>query len=151
MNVKIVEAKIEDADDIADLYPHWGFELARERLINSLISNREKRYVARIKGKAIAHLLVRYGTGNKAHLAKLHSLIVAPEHRNKGIATQLVRHALKNMPANIEIVLAEVHKDNKPSMKVFRKLGFKRYGYLKKALKEENGYKNIVLLKKEIK
>lgn len=150
-SLEITEARVEDADSIADLYPHWGLERAMKRIINSLLSNNEKRYVARVNSKVVAHLLVRYGTGSKSHVASLYSLIVAPAFRNRGIATQLLRHALENMPKRIRIVLAQVRDDNKASMKVFKKLGFVRYGYLKDGLKENNIYKNTVLLKKEIK
>ncbi|MCX8190127.1 MAG: GNAT family N-acetyltransferase [Candidatus Diapherotrites archaeon] len=147
--IKISEARIEDSTGIAKLYPHWGLELSRKRVINSFLSKNEKRYVAKLGDKVIAHLLVKYGIGPHKHIASLHSLIVAKKHRGKGIAQHILKHALKNIRKGTEIVTAQVNDDNAVSLKVFEKLGFVQYGLLEKGTKEGSKYKNLVLLKKE--
>ena len=151
LRVKIREAALNDADDIAELYPRWGFELTRERIMRSLMSTRERRYVAELDGKVVAHVFVKRGTGYHKHLAHLYSLIVHPDYRNKGIATKLLKYVLAHLPEDIEIALAQVQHDNKASLSVFKKLGFERYGYLKNAWKDGTEYKHNVLLKKELK
>jgi ribosomal protein S18 acetylase RimI-like enzyme len=151
LRVKIREVALNDADDLAELYPKWGFELTRERIMRSLMSTRERRYVAEVKGKVVAHVFVKRGTGNHKHLAYLYSLIVHPDCRNKGIATKLLKYVLAHLPQDIEIALAQVQHDNKASLSVFKKLGFERYGCLKNAWKDGTEYKHNVLLKKELK
>lgn len=148
--VKIREARIEDSAGIAKLYPHWGYELARSRVIKSFLSKNETRYVARLDGKVVAHLFVKYGTGRNKHIATLQSLIVAKKYRGKGIAQQILKHAIENIRERTEIITTRADQGNAASLRVFEKLGFVQYGLLEKGAKEGRGYKNLVLLKKEI-
>lgn len=148
--IRIREARIEDSTGIARLYPHWGYELARSRVIKSFLSKNETRYVARLNDKVVAHLFVKYGSGRNQHVASLQSLIVAKKYRGKGIAQQIAKHAIENMREGIEIITTRADQDNVASLRVFEKLGFVQYGLLEKGAKEGHNYKNLVLLKKEI-
>ena len=76
--------------------------------------------------------------------------MVHPDYRRKGIATELIKYAIKNMPKHIEIVNAQVQHDNKASLALFSKLGFEVYGRLKDGWKKEGVYKDLILLMKRI-
>ncbi len=150
LKIKIRKVKNEDASALAALFPHWDAEITKKRVERAPKSKREARYVAEIEDKVVAHLLVRFGAGWQSHIATFYSLVVHPDYRRKGIATELIKYAIKNMPKHIEIVNAQVQHDNKASLALFSKLGFEVYGRLKDGWKKEGVYKDLILLMKRI-
>ncbi len=146
MILRDIEAR--DASALVELYPHWGNQLARRRIERTMLFRGERRIVAEISGKTIAHVKIDYGSGVHSHIARIYSLIVAKEHRGKGIARALLEKAINEMPAGIEIVTLETQADNAPARSLFEKLGFEEYGFLENAWKKGNEYKDNVLYKK---
>ena len=56
------------------------------------------------------------------------NLYVLKRYRNKSVGKKLVTHALKWLKKkNVGHVTLEIHLDNKPTLKLYRKLGFKDY------------------------
>lgn len=98
----------------------------------------------------MGHICVKLGKMHHHHIARFYSLIVHPEHREKGIATLLLDEAIELLLDRIEMLLLQVQHDNKPAQKLFQKLGFKKYGYLPNAFKRNGEYKDNVLMYKQL-
>jgi predicted GNAT family acetyltransferase len=49
------------------------------------------------------------------------------DHRNKGYATSLVSHSVKSILKKTSIAIIYVLNDNKPAIRVYKKVGFKPY------------------------
>ncbi len=143
-------AQLKDASALTDFYPHWGLERCRKRIKKSNSSSSQLRLVAVLDGKVVGHILAKSGHMHHAHVATLYSLIVKPSKRGKGIATKLVKKAVEMLPAETELLLLQTQHDNTTAQGFFKKLGFKEYGYLPKAFKRNNKYKDNILLYKSI-
>jgi len=64
----------------------------------------------------------RFKLAKKGHIV---SIAVLPEHRRKGIATELVRSAMKGLvEKKAEECFLEVRISNRPAQELYRKLGF---------------------------
>ncbi len=148
--IEIREIKKNDAIGLSKLFPHWKGNLAEKKTKKTLKSKREKRFFAVSNNQLIGHIKSVLGTGRHKHLAELFSLIVAPEKRGKGIGRKLIERALKEMPAQIKIVVFQVQADNKPAIELYRKIGFEQYGFLEKGSMVDGKLVDNILMKKEI-
>ncbi|MEM4662878.1 MAG: GNAT family N-acetyltransferase [Candidatus Diapherotrites archaeon] len=150
-NLEISKAKIEDVDGISKLFPHWGYELTKKRVIRSFFSENEIRFVAKIDNEIVGHILVRYNYIGDMKVAKLQSLIVASQHRNKGIGTEVVKYALSNLKHNTKKVISQVSEKNAASLRIFKKLGFKVFCGATNQFKEKSCDEKFVTVVKDIK
>jgi len=108
-------------------YPEWFF---RDHLVNW----GEAFLVAEVDGEVVGYVMCRVELGlgvivkglvRRGHVI---SLAVLPEHRRKGIATALMKEALKVLrdKYGCKEVYLEVRVSNLPAIKLYEKLGFKR-------------------------
>lgn len=108
-------------------YPEWFF---RDHLVNW----GEAFLVAEVNGEVVGYVMCRveFGLGitvkglvRRGHVI---SLAVLPEHRRKGIATALMKEALKALKEKYgcKEVYLEVRVSNLPAIRLYEKLGFKR-------------------------
>ena len=59
------------------------------------------------------------------------SVYLAPEHRRRGLGTQLVLRSIEHAPhIGVATLLGFIFGHNEPSLRLFEKLGFKRWGHL---------------------
>jgi phosphinothricin acetyltransferase len=59
------------------------------------------------------------------------SLYLAPEHRGKGLGTQFLQRGIEHAPAiGVSTLLGFIFGHNVPSLNLFEKHGFQRWGYL---------------------
>ena len=79
-----------------------------------------------------------------AHRATLWGLYVAPEVRGGGLGHRLLQAVLDHarLQPGLLIVELTVMADNQQALGVYRRLGFQRYGYQRRAVKAENGYRD---------
>ncbi|UJH67624.1 GNAT family N-acetyltransferase [Allomuricauda sp. SCSIO 65647] len=82
--------------------------------------------------------------------AGLGIVVLESKDRNKGIGqnalTLMIDYAFSIL--NLHQLYANILEDNKASLHLFEKMGFKRVGLKKDWIKSENGFKNEVLYQK---
>lgn len=93
--------------------------------------------VVRLQGK----------TGAKErHKASLHGFFVRPEHRGKGVGSALMNTAIEIARASFEQVLLSVVAGNSNAIKMYERVGFRRYGVEPRARKYDGRYADMVLM-----
>ncbi|MEW8994322.1 GNAT family N-acetyltransferase [Clostridium sp.] len=95
-----------------------------ENLKNNVLGDFSKRYIitAHCKDEVIGILIALPGRKNEMHIYSLH---VAPDHRNKGVASTLLATCVNDMhKKNIEDIIIDVHIDNKPAYTLYKKFEF---------------------------
>lgn len=81
----------------------------------------------------------------------LFAIIVAKEYRNKGIGRALIEELMKIAKENfkIELLHLEVYEGN-PAINLYRRLGFKEYGYQAHFIKEMGKYRGKIFMQREL-
>jgi phosphinothricin acetyltransferase len=75
------------------------------------------------------------------------SLYVAPTHLRQGIGYRLLEDAIRRSPElEIETLLGFIFAHNEPSLKLFEKFGFQRWGYLPKVAKLDSIDRDLAIL-----
>ena len=146
---ELKEVDLNTVSELHALFPHWK-QSSVQRKINDTISGMDKRFVALVDGKISAHVRVVFGKGLHKHRAELFSLIVAPKHRHHGLGFHLMDFVLKNLPSSTKLVLLSTGSKNKPAIHLYKKLGFKKYGLLKKASIVNGRFVDNYLMCKEL-
>ena len=79
-----------------------------------------------------------------AHRATLWGLYVAPELRGRGVGDLLLAALLDHARSQSELLIVEltVMADNRHALSLYRRFGFQRYGYRRRAAKAEDGYRD---------
>lgn len=148
---ELQEYDLSTAEELHALFPHWKRTSILKKLsVCRCRGNREMRFVARTNGKIIAHLKITFGKGLHKHRAEMTSLVVLPAQRHKHIALNLTKFVLKNLPEKITLVTLAVDKKNATAIHIYKKLGFKKYGYLKKASVVNGKYVDNYLMEKNV-
>ncbi|HSW86693.1 MAG TPA: GNAT family N-acetyltransferase [Rhabdochlamydiaceae bacterium] len=81
----------------------------------------------------------------------LFSIIVEEQRRNRGVGTVLMQHLMKlaKEKFHIEIMHLEVYEGN-PAINLYRRLGFKEFGFQKHFIKENGEYIGKIFMQKEL-
>ena len=132
-----------------NFYPHWDRAKIAKKL-KATLAGKDDRHVAKKNGKLVGQVKVVYGKSIHAHRAEITSLIVLPTERKQGIGTALMEHAIKKMPKGISLVLLAVDMKNSKAISIYKAMGFRKYGLLKKASKIKGRYADNLLMKKSI-
>ena len=75
------------------------------------------------------------------------AVYVAPGFRRSGVARQLVEHALREAPAlGIRTILAFVFAHNTPSVTLFQRYGFERWGDLPRVAELDGIERDLLIL-----
>jgi RimJ/RimL family protein N-acetyltransferase len=79
-----------------------------------------------------------------AHRATLWGLYLAPEVRARGIGHRLLQALLDHARSQADLIIVEltVMTDNQQALSLYRRFGFQRYGYQRRAAKTDNGYRD---------
>jgi len=144
--VAIYNASIPGRMATADLEPvaiadreEWfrGFDPARRPL-----------WVYEHEGSIAAWLALRSYYGRPAYHRTVESAVyVDPGHRRRGIAHELLDHALRAAPAmGIANVLAFVFVHNQPSVTLFEAHGFQRWGLLPRVCEMDGVERDVLIL-----
>lgn len=146
---QLTESSLKNIDEIQKLFPKWK----RERIIKKLKDThqgRDYRFVATKDLEIVAHVKIRLGKSIHEHVAEITSLIVDPSNRRRGIGRNLMKYAINKIPSKIKILTLVVDSKNKKAIALYKKLGFEKYGLLKKGSKIENKFVDNYLMKKEL-
>ena len=126
----IRKAKPSDLDallELESLFP--GDTLSRRSFKHFLSKGHADIFVFEETGKVIADAVILYRKGFKS--ARLYSLVVHPDARSKGVASQLIQHCESAVKAkNCVSLRLELREDNLQALRLYEKLGFKRIDYV---------------------
>ncbi|MFA5764172.1 MAG: GNAT family N-acetyltransferase [archaeon] len=146
---QLIDNSLKHIDEMQKLFPHWK----REHLIKKLKSTKEGkdlRFVAKVDGKIIAHIKLKHGKSIHSHIIQITSLIVDTKHRRKGIGIGLMQYSISKLIKPTTLVTLAVDSKNKKAINLYKKIGFEKYGLLKKGSKINNVFVDNYLMKKEI-
>lgn len=105
-------------------------------------------WVAEEHGRVAGWLGLRSFYGRPAYHRTVESAVyVAPEYQRHGIARRLLGHALGECPAlGIRNVLAFVFAHNAPSIALFERSGFDRWGLLPRVCEMDGTERDVAIL-----
>jgi L-amino acid N-acyltransferase YncA len=89
-------------------------------------------WVTEDDGRVVAWLSFQSFYGRPAYHATAEvSVYVAEDHRNRGIGGELLQRAIDHGPGiGVRTLVGFIFAHNEPSLKLFEKFGFERWGYL---------------------
>ena len=102
------------------------------------------------KGEICGTALIYIQKNKKFAHQALFAIIVGENYRGKGIGTELLKELMKmgKEKFNLEILHLEAYEEN-PAISLYRRFGFKEYGFQKNFIKEEEGkYFGKVMMQK---
>lgn len=104
-------------------------------------------FVAYAGDRIVGMVGLRAFTGPKdAHKAYVWGFYIEPDFRKSGVGTALLSALVKAAHASVEQVTLAVVETNVEAIGLYERLGFTRYGVEPRALKDENGYSDEVLM-----
>lgn len=117
-----------------------------------LVENKEAIVlVAEANGKVVGICDIQRKSFRESHVGKLGISILKP-YRGLGIGKELMKTALElaKKELGLRMVSLEVFENNRIARKLYKKLGFKVYGRLPKALRYKGKYIASVYMYKEL-
>lgn len=154
MKEKIRRIKEGDEHDLHELFPLSPVKEIKDYLdecLEEIEKGKRERLVLTLNEKIIAQCQIDYFYYPHAHLAEIVALVIHPEYRRKGYAEKLMKEIEKMVKEKgKEILILSVDENNTPAMNLYKKLGYKQYGYFEKHMKKGEKYHNSFLMKKEI-
>ena len=93
-------------------------------LQKGVLGNFSKRYIITAHSeKELVGILI--GLPKESENLHIYALHVAPQYRNRGVASTLLSECINDMIAsNIKEVILDVHIDNKPAYNLYKKFNF---------------------------
>lgn len=146
---ELKEVDLNTVSQIHALFPHWRVASVQKKL-NATIEGKDKRFVGVNGGKIIAHVRLVSQKGLHKHRTEVTSLIVEQRQRRQHIGTELMKNALACVSPAKKIVILAVDSKNKSAINLYKKLGFVRYGLLKKASLVNGKFVDNYLMKKDL-
>jgi L-amino acid N-acyltransferase YncA len=144
--VSIYNAAIPGRMATADVEPVSVAD--REEWFGAFDSKRRPLWVYEHEGGIVGWLGLRSYYGRPAYHRTVESAVyVDPSHRRRGIAHDLLAHALTEAPAlGIANVLAFVFVHNQPSVTLFEAHGFQRWGLLPRICELDGVERDVLVL-----
>lgn len=146
---KLENHDLTTIDDLHELFPFWRRDSILKKL-KETEKGKDIRFIATIDGKIVAHVKYILGKSLHKHRVEMVSLIVEEDSRRKGIAKSLVKYSLKSLPKEKSLVILSVDKKNKPAINLYKKVGFKEHGLLKRASIIDEKFVDNILMNKKI-
>ncbi|MBS3064305.1 MAG: GNAT family N-acetyltransferase [DPANN group archaeon] len=107
-------------------------------------------FVAEVDNKVIAAVSAKFNKYRLAHNVSL-GWAIDENHRGKGIGTKLLKYVCTELKKikRLKRLECSIVSENKASIKIAKRAGFKRAGILKNAFKVDNGrYHNLYIFEK---
>ncbi|MFA6268650.1 MAG: GNAT family N-acetyltransferase [archaeon] len=145
---ELKEINLNTQAEIHALFPKWKKSSVQKKL-NATLVGIDERFVAIEDGRIVGHVKVVFGKGLHKHRVEVTSLVVEEHHRRKHIGVELMKFALSSLPKGKELVLLSVDSKNKAAISLYKKIGFVKYGLLKKAAIINGKYVDNYLMKKD--
>lgn len=99
-------------------------------------------------GRVVAWLSFQSFYGRPAYHATAEvSVYVAEDHRNMGIGSELLKRAIYHSPGiGVKTLVGFIFAHNGPSLRLFEKFGFERWGYLPKVAELDGIGRDLVIV-----
>lgn len=79
------------------------------------------------------------------------SVYVSPAHRRRGIGKRLIEQAIQHSSAlDLTTLLGFIFAHNQPSLGLFEKLGFERWGYLPQVAELDGVKRDLIIVGRQI-
>ena len=106
-----------------------------------------------IEGKVAGMAVLYIPIFKKLQHAALFSLVVGQSFRRQHVGTQLIQalEQLGTQKYGLSIIHLEVYEKNFPTIALYEKLGYLKYGLQEKFIKEEGEYFGKILMEKHFK
>jgi L-amino acid N-acyltransferase YncA len=79
------------------------------------------------------------------------SLYLAPEHRRRGLGTQLLQHCIECAPGiGVATLVGLIFGHNDPSLRLFEKMGFSRWGHLPRVAVLDGVERDLVIVGRRV-
>ena len=162
--MQIRDATIQDLPAIVDIYN----STVPTRLVTAdtepvLVGSREKWFaehsptgrplwIAEENGKVAGWLSYSSFYGRPAYDRTCEvSVYLAPEHRRRGLGTQLVLRCIEHAPRiGVATLLGFIFGHNEPSLKLFEKLGFERWGHLPRVAVLDDVERDLIIVGRRV-
>ncbi len=116
------------------------------KMQNRMKSKAAVSIVAQIDDEIVGNAAIRSNKGRLKAVGEI-GIIVKKEYRNKKIGTNLMKILLKEAKKiGIKIALLQVVSDNKPAIRVYEKLKFKKMGILPKCFDSNGRMKDVIYM-----
>lgn len=146
---QLVSTNLNTVNEYKRLYPHWEKTKLLKK-INDTLKGKDKRIIAKKNGHIIGQVRLKEGKGIHSHRTEITSLIVLPYERGQGLGKAIMNYAISKAPKGKELFLLAVDSKNSVAINLYKQLGFKKYGLLKKGSKIQGKYTDNVLMEKRI-
>jgi len=146
---KLENHDLTTIDDLHELFPFWRRDSILKKLKETEYG-KDLRFIATIDGKIIAHIKYILGKSLHKHRVEMVSLIVSENNRKKGIGKKLIKYSINNLPKEKSLIILAVDKKNKPAINLYKKIGFKEHGLLKKGSIVDGKFVDNLLMNKKI-
>lgn len=132
--MKIMPARLKDSQEISEVELNSGYpkkEFDALTMINNLLRDRkEHAFVAKIRNKVVGYTSLR----KLSNRCEITFLAVSENYQNKGIGTELIKHAIKlARKFKCKKLTLDVRNGNTKAIRLYAKLGFKIVGIKNKA------------------
>ena len=115
--------------------------LFAERIEKSVI------FAAYHEQKIVGVIIFLQESGLKsAYKANIYGFYIEPQFRNRGIANQLLQAVIHFAQQHVEQIMLSVVSDNNLAIALYKKHGFQTYGIELRAMKNDAGYQDDVLM-----
>ncbi|KAF0996244.1 GNAT family N-acetyltransferase [Geobacillus sp. TFV-3] len=91
-----------------------------------------------------------YGRPAYRHTAEV-SIYIAETHRGRGLGTKLLERAVDQAPSlGIKTLLGFIFAHNEPSLRLFSRFGFERWGYFPRVAELDGVERDLVIVGKRL-
>lgn len=131
--------------DILPFMPYSDITIEQFRI--ELEKRLHKTFVYEKNAEIIGVIELKRGENKQTHVGHIAVFAIHPNFQNKGIGTEMMKYLLEIVHAyGIQKLYLNVVSDNNKAISFYKKFGFNIEGYLKKQIKDDNLYKDLVVL-----
>jgi phosphinothricin acetyltransferase len=144
--VEIYNASIPSLQSTGDLEP-----IAVESRLGWFQEHSTQQYpiwVAEVEAQVIGWISLQLFYGRLAYRKTAEvSLYISPDYQGQGVGTLLLHQAIQTCPSlEITTLIGFIFAHNAPSLRLFEKMGFQRWGYLPEVAQMEDTKRDLVIL-----
>lgn len=79
------------------------------------------------------------------------AIYLHPDHQHQGLGTYLLGEAIRHAPAlGIEVLAVTIFASNEPSIRLFARHGFERWGYMPRVARLEGSERDLVMMGRRV-